>query len=280
VKKIKEIKEKYFNKLRQSIDNQNEIDAVFHRLLFHFYNISRLDFFLNPEKEIDEKAIVDALDSLKKGIPWQYIAGEIDFCDLRLKVNKNVLIPRPETEELIRWIIDDYRELPPKKILDIGTGSGVIAIALAKHFKQSEVTAIDNSKEALDMAKENAQINQVEIDFVLKDILQTKEMTTGYDIIVSNPPYVRESEKKYMKKNVLDYEPVQALFVPDGDPLIYYKKIIDLFTQNIKAGGKLYFEINEFMKEELTGFLLSKGFKNFEFRKDIFDKWRMLRIAK
>ncbi len=278
MKKIEKIKKKYLDSLSAQIDDIREIEAIFHRLLFHFHGLSRIDYIMDKNLEIEERDLLKALEQLKTGKPWQYIAGEVDFFDISLFVNENVLIPRPETEELVQWIIEEYKEKSPKNILDIGTGSGTIAISLAKNFPQAKVTAIDLSKKALEIAQKNAIRNKVTIEWIQTDVLKLNSLNYNYDIIVSNPPYVRMKEKKLMKKNVLDFEPETALFVPDQDPLLFYKKIIQLYI-NQEPKGKLYFEINEFLKSELENFLVEQSISNYTFKKDLYDKWRMLRIT-
>ncbi len=278
MKKIEIIKKEYIDTLSNNIENSKEIEAIFHRLLFHFHGLSRIDYIMDKNLEIEERDLLEALEQLKTGMPWQYIAGEIDFFDISLFVDKNVLIPRPETEELIQWIIEDHKEKLPKNILDIGTGSGAIAINLAKYFPQTKVTAIDISEKALKIAKKNAIRNNVIIEWIHTDVLKLNSLNNNYDIIVSNPPYVRIKEKKLMKKNVLNFEPETALFVPDHDPLLFYKKIIQLYI-NQGSKGKLYFEINEFLKSELETFLVEQSISKYIFKKDLFDKWRMLRIS-
>jgi release factor glutamine methyltransferase len=279
VKKVKEILEIYKNELRQTLYDSREIEAIFYILLEHLEQISKIDSLLNPLQKVNEQNLLLALQKLKKGTPWQYILGYTFFKGLKLKVNNDVLIPRPETEELVEWIINENKEITPVKILDIGTGSGAIAIALAKAFPEAQIFAMDISPEALKIAKENAKENKVNIHFFEQNILEIKKLDINFDIMVSNPPYVREQEKKWMKKNVLDFEPSLALFVPDYNPLIFYENILELFINN-RSDAKLYFEINEFLKTELENLLKKKGLNQFVFKKDIFDKWRMLRIDK
>ncbi len=256
-----------------------EIDAIFYKLLEFFHHIKRLDLAMNPNLQIDEKKMLEALKKLSHQEPWQYITGKTEFFGLLLKVNKNVLIPRPETEELVDWIIKENQTNEKIRILDIGTGSGAIAIALAKKIQNSEVFALDIDSKVLEIATNNASINNVDIHFFQQNILDDFLCKEKFDIMVSNPPYVRESEKQQMKKNVLDFEPELALFVSDENPLIFYDRIMDIFMKYSSRQAKLYFEINEYLKPELTNLLQSKNFVDFEFRKDIFDKWRMLRIS-
>ena len=220
------------------------------------------------------------MEELKKEVPIQYLLGKTHFYGLDFEVNENVLIPRPETEELVEWIINENKAIDKKKkvkILDIGTGSGCIAISLAKNLPNAEVYAIDVSKKALETAKRNAISNNVEIIFMLKNVLELEILKSNYDIIVSNPPYVRNLEKEEIKKNVLDYEPHLALFVEDNDALIFYRKIASLAQKNLLENGQLYFEINQYLGKEMTDLLEEMNFKNIELRKDIYDNDRMIK---
>jgi len=210
--------------------------------------------------------------------PIKYILGETEFYGLRLKVNPAVLIPRPETEELVDWIIHDCNVQNPV-ILDIGTGSGCIPIALSKNLIGATIESWDISNEALMVARMNAEINKVNIDFIYADVLRLTHpaQKQEFDIIVSNPPYITESEQLLMLKNVLDYEPHVALFVPTADPLIFYRKIADIAITQLNSGGKLFFEINEQFGNETADLLSLKGFKNIVLRKDINGKNRMIK---
>ena len=265
----------------------NEIDTFFYLLTETYLKLKRVDVALNPDKEINkaiEKKFYSALAKLKKEIPIQYIIRETEFYGLPFYVDKNVLIPRPETEELVSWIVREVKikkpspsKLEPYNILDIGTGSGCIAIALAKNLPQVKIWALDVSKKAIEVAQNNAKLNQVNIQFLNKDILTLKSLPVKFDSIVSNPPYVRELEKNEIKNNVLQNEPHLALFVKDNDPLLFYGKIADFAKENLKPKGKLYFEINQYLGKETVQLLKEKGFKNIELKKDIFGKDRMIR---
>jgi release factor glutamine methyltransferase len=197
-------------------------------------------------------------------------------------LNSNVLIPRPETEELIYWITSQFKNDSSKnlKILDIGTGSGCIAVSLAKLIPNAEVSAMDISREALQTAQENAKINQVQMHFMEADVLKMHSLETSFDIIVSNPPYVLAHEKSKMRENVLNFEPHQALFVPDTNPLIFYEKIADLAIRHLNKNGQLFFEINEAYGNEVRDLLVEKGFVDVELKKDLFGKLRMVRGRK
>ena len=235
----------------------------------------------------------DIVARLKNNEPLQYILGKTEFYSLPFLVTPEVLIPRPETEELVEWILSD--SLPEKPyILDIGTGSGCIAVSLAKKTPDATVDAWDNSEKAISVASQNAILNNVKVNFfnqdVLKviqdvfkvnqDLLKEASSTISYDIIVSNPPYICESEKKDIEKNVLHFEPHNALFVSDENPLIFYKRIAEISFAILKNGGKLYFEINRSHGQEIIELLKSKGFSDIELRKDISGNYRMIKAVK
>lgn len=235
----------------------------------------------------------DIVARLKNNEPLQYILGKTEFYSLPFLVTPEVLIPRPETEELVEWILSD--SLPEKPyILDIGTGSGCIAVSLAKKTPDATVDAWDNSEKAISVASQNAILNNVKVNFfnqdVLKviqdvfkvnqDLLKEASSTISYDIIVSNPPYICESEKKDIEKNVLHFEPHNALFVSDENPLIFYKRIAEISFAILKNGGKLYFEINRSHGQEIIELLKNKGFSDIELRKDISGNYRMIKAVK
>jgi len=275
-----------FHKELKNLFPINEIDTFFYLLTETHLKLKRVDIALNPDKEIHkeiEKKYYSALAKLKKEIPIQYIIGETEFYGLPFYVDKSVLIPRPETEELVSWIVREVKikkpslsEPIPYNILDIGTGSGCIAIALAKNLPKAKVWALDVSEKAIEVAQNNAKLNQVNIHFLNEDILSLKSLPEKFDSIVSNPPYVRELEKNEIKNNVLQNEPHLALFVKDNDPLLFYDKIADFAKENLKPKGKLYFEINQYLGKETVQLLKEKGFKNIELKKDIFGKDRMI----
>lgn len=259
-----------------------EAESFFYIILEDFHQMKRVDLALNPTFVFSEGAIEkwqSVLEKLEKEIPIQYILGNAHFYGLEFEVNENTLIPRPETEELVEWIIKNNSKIEgfkDLKILDIGTGSGCIAISLAKNLPHSKVFAIDVSEKALETAKRNALKNETEVTFLLKNILETEDLEQQFDIIVSNPPYVRNLEKEEIKKNVLDYEPHLALFVEDNDALIFYRKISELAQKNLTENGQLYFEINQYLGTEMMDLLEVKNFKNIELRKDIYDNERMI----
>lgn len=243
--------------------------------------MSRLDVVLNPQRELlegEEEKLKVALERLQQHEPIQYITGHTEFFGLEFGVNKNVLIPRPETEELVEWMLQDLQG-KSVNILDIGTGSGCIAISLARNLPQAVVTAIDISQPALDTASTNAKRNEVKVNFQCADVLKMDELRNVFDVIVSNPPYVRELEKEAMQRNVLEYEPDTALYVRDEDPLLFYRKITALAADNLSSGGKLYFEINQYMGKETEALLKQKNFQT-TLKKDIFGAERMLKGVK
>ncbi|MGG7035451.1 MAG: peptide chain release factor N(5)-glutamine methyltransferase [Flavobacterium sp.] len=274
---------KLFNKELSPVFDAEEAESFFYLILENKHQLKRIDLALNPDLVFSDEEIHNwniILEQLKQQVPVQYILGETAFYGLDFEVNSNVLIPRPETEELVQWIIDeDSRVQRTKKIkiLDIGTGSGCIAVSLAKNIPNSEVFAIDISKNALATAQKNAQKNGVEVVFFEKNILETVDLEQEFDIIVSNPPYVRFLEKEEIRKNVLDYEPHLALFVNDNNPLIFYRKIAQLAQKNLSENGKLYFEINQYLGKEMVDLLENMNFKNVELRKDIYGNERMIK---
>ncbi|SHF87108.1 release factor glutamine methyltransferase [Salegentibacter echinorum] len=260
-----------------------EAHSFFFMLTQAYFKVSRLDLALNPNIEIDATE-ADKLEQAKLRLlqhePIQHILGTTEFFSLNFQVSKDVLIPRPETEELVQWILDDVSANDSTiKLTELGTGSGCIAISLAKSLSGSKISAVDISEKALKIAKLNANKNEVFIDFSLQDILELEQLPENQDVIVSNPPYVRELEKKAMQRNVLDYEPEQALYVADHDPLIFYKQIANLAKKSLIPDGKLYFEINQYLAAETEKLLQDQGFTT-ELRKDIFGNYRMLKGIK
>lgn len=262
-----------------------EIQGFYALLLQDKLGINRVEAVLQSEKIIDTSTEIECRDLLKRlenQEPIQYILNRTHFCDLPFVLNANVLIPRPETEELVYWMVSHLEINFQKKlqILDIGTGSGCIAVSLAKLLPKAEVSAMDVSREALQTAQENAKINQVHIHFIEADVLKMNSLETSFDIIVSNPPYVLNTEKSKMRNNVLNFEPHQALFVPDTNPLIFYEKIADLAINSLHKNGLLFFEINEAYGNEVRDLLVEKGFVDVELKKDLFGKNRMIRAKR
>lgn len=280
-----------------------EIDTFFFLLIEEYLGLLRIDYVLKPNFEITGEKLQIlrlALTRLKNEEPIQYIIGKTEFFGYPFFVNNNTLIPRPETEELVEWILDEVRDkrqsaiqrMEEKKIniLDIGTGTGCIPISLAKNVSNSKISAIDISIDALKVAKQNAELNSVNINFIKKDILKTKSLNDVvfredlsqnvlFDVIVSNPPYVRELEKVEIKNNVLQNEPHLALFVADNNPLTFYEKIADLAIQHLSKNGVLFFEINQYLGKETVNLLIEKGFKEVMLKKDVFQNDRMIKAT-
>lgn len=274
----KEYRNNFIEKLTPIYDVL-EAESFFYIILEDFHQMKRIDLALNPTFEFSDSEVekwTSVLEQLENQIPIQYILGNAHFYGLEFEVNENTLIPRPETEELVEWIIKQNGFSTEIKILDIGTGSGCIAISLAKNLPHAKVFALDVSEKALETAKRNALKNQVEVAFLLKNILETEDLEQHFDIIVSNPPYVRNLEKVEIKKNVLEFEPHLALFVEDNDALVFYRKISELAQKNLSDNGQLYFEINQYLGSEMIDLLALKNFQNIELRKDIYDNDRMI----
>lgn len=298
---------RYYAGELEKLYGSDEANALIMILLEHYFNIDKIKIALEPDLRLSESELLTlhfAVKELLKNRPIQYIIGETEFCGMRFFVNENVLIPRPETEELVNNLaVTPNSSFRPKRsgvetrakrefsplvkkspanvsILDIGTGSGCIAISLAKLIPNSDVTAVDISEKALEVAKKNAEANGVNVHFVHDDILQptiAELIDNQFDIIVSNPPYVCESEKAEMRANVLDHEPSSALFVPDSDPLVFYRKILEFAQKTLKPNGQIWFEINEKFGKETAELCREKGFKNVEIIKDFRGKERVVR---
>lgn len=314
---------KYFQTQLTDIYPTTEIQSFFSIVIEESLELRRIDAITRPDFEISSEQLAtlqQAIDRLKQQEPIQYIVEKTEFFGLPFYVNEHVLIPRPETEELVEWILGAVAEVQSARatksqrykgtklqsgkvaesthfvisslpsgqtgevekslsFLDIGTGSGCIPIALKKKLVASEVSAIDISENALQVAQKNAKLNEVEINFIQKDILNTSDLNDQYDIIVSNPPYVRELEKAEMNKNVLHHEPELALFVADNNPLMFYRKIAELAKIHLKENGFLFFEINEYLGKETISLLSSLGFQKIKLKKDFFGKDRMIRAS-
>jgi release factor glutamine methyltransferase len=283
---IKDVFEDYREQINGVYDI-NETEAITLLVIAEVTGMSRASIKAFPERELtieQSGQIKSTLAELKTGKPIQYILGVTEFYGLPFKVNPYVLIPRPETEELVEWILYSEGERLKVKgerlsLLDIGTGSGCIAISLKKNLAYAEVSAIDISEGALQTAKDNAVLNEVDVNFIQADILNIKpgNESAQYNIIVSNPPYVTLDDKKQMHSNVTDFEPHTALFVPEHDPLIFYRAIADFALNNLIANGLLYFEINENLGKETVELLADKGFKNLSLRKDMSGRDRMIK---
>ena len=264
--------------------SESEIHVLGMLILEKLIGFSRIWLLIHKELKLnDEQNIIASqyLERLKNHEPIQYILGETEFYGLKFKVNPSVLIPRPETEELVEWVKPPH---PPKggflsgtpTLLDVGTGSGCIAVALKKKFPSANVSAMDISPEALALAKENAALNEVNIEFIQDDILHPAATDRKWDVIVSNPPYIPASEQRYLHKNVTDFEPHLALFVQDNDPLIFYRKIAEFALSHLTAGGRLYVEIHQSLGRQCCQLLESMGFQSVELRKDLSGNDRMI----
>ena len=261
--------------------SSREIESITRLIFEKVLGLSRLQIHLHPQITITEANLVqikEILNRLMQFEPIQYILGATEFYGLIFKVTPAVLIPRPETEELVDWIISDYKNISPT-ILDIGTGSGCIPISLMKNLPEATAEAWDISEDALSVATENASNNQVKINFRQVDVLNPmlSSETKKFDIIISNPPYVTNSEQSAMLKNVTDHEPQIALFVSDSDPLVFYRAIARIALTKLKRGGNLYFEINEKFSSETVHLLDIMGFKQIQIKKDINSKERMIK---
>ena len=267
----------YFIKQLNGIAQEREIISWAYISIDYLLGYNRSECIIHADMDISSDVsdrLRQIISDLKTNKPIQHIVGETEFYGLKFKVNEHTLIPRPETEELVQWILEHEFT----SALDIGTGSGCIPIALKKN-KDAEITAIDMSESALWVAKENAKMNEVEINFLLQDILKTTTLPK-VDVIISNPPYLLVKEKELMLANVLDNEPHLALFVPNNNPLLFYKKISDLAFKSLSKNGLLFFEINERFGKETVGILKSIGFVDIELKKDINDKNRMIKATK
>lgn len=282
--KLKEIKSK-FNDDLHGIYPGLEIDSFFKLLSEAYLNLSPVEIVLQSDMEIEpaiQEKFSAALKRLKAYEPIQYIIGRTEFFGLPLKVNPDTLIPRPETEELVKLTLQEVAEANTAeklRILDIGTGAGCIAVALAKNLPDAEISAMDVSEEALKVAEENAKINKVDVHYFQGDILTMESLPEKYHFIVSNPPYVRLSEKRMMDSNVVDFEPELAIFVTDEDPLLFYRKIAQLAKRQLTENGKLFFEINEYLGEDLLALIIDEGLENIHLIKDIYGKNRMLKCS-
>jgi release factor glutamine methyltransferase len=282
--KIKDIV-RFFNEELNGIYDPEELAAMIRYCFEEFSGLKGAMLNDRNETTVSESELLKynfAVKDLKKEKPLQYIFGRADFYGLKFSVNEHVLIPRPETEELVHTIIQDSKGRKDLRILDVGTGSGCIPVTLKKHLPGAELYGIDISEKALELAKENAKNNNVSVSFIREDVLSPfsflrSPLKPEFDIIVSNPPYICESEKESMKKNVLEYEPHLALFVESDDALLFYRKIADMALKLLLPEGKIYFEINAAFGPELEQLLVLKGFKNVTLIKDMSNKNRILR---
>mgnify|MGYP003667525092 CR=1 FL=1 len=257
-----------------------EVNSFFYMMIEHYLKLERFILVLQPEYVLtkkEETPLFAGIEKLKQEMPIQYILETAHFMDLDFTVNPNVLIPRPETEELVRWILDEVDAKASINILDIGTGSGCIAISLAKMLPNASLYALDVSEEVLAVAKKNSVVNNVTVSFLHNDILKEPILQQKFDIIVSNPPYVRVLEKEKMANNVLDHEPGLALFVSDENPLLFYNAITNFAIKHLKTNGNLYFETNQYLGKETQALLEHQNFLAIELRKDMYGNDRMLK---
>lgn len=279
-----QLKTQFHDRLSPLYDAE-EVVRFFELLLNAFESKKRIDLVVDPQLETQQLHLWNqALDALERFEPIQYIIGETEFFGLPFEVTPSTLIPRPETEELVEWILKDAKATSIS-ILEIGTGSGCIPITLAKQLPQAQVISIDVSAEALAVATRNAQRNGVNVHFIHQSVLETEALETCFanqffDVIVSNPPYVRHLEKQEIQPNVLEHEPHLALFVEDEDALLFYRHIGQLAQKHLKIGGKVYFEINQYLGKETVALLEQLGFEEIEIRKDLFGNDRMIRCAR
>ncbi|WP_435313602.1 peptide chain release factor N(5)-glutamine methyltransferase [Cellulophaga fucicola] len=276
---LREIKKIYHTEL-DAIYPVEEVNSFFYMAIEHYLGLQRFILAMQPDYVVakeEEASLFLTINLLKKQVPIQYILGTAHFMGLDFSVSSNVLIPRPETEELVSWILSETPLDREVNILDIGTGSGCIAISLAKNLPNAKVFALDVSKDALLVAKKNADNNGVLVTFLEHNILQEPNLQQKFDVIVSNPPYVRELEKKEMTANVLKHEPSLALFVSDKEPLTFYNAITNFAVKHLNENGKLYFEINQYLGFETQELLEKQDFVTIELRKDMFGNDRMLR---
>ena len=267
----------YFNRELDGYATKNEINSWAYIVIEHLFGYSKADYICNYNQKISKSnfhKIFDIVKELKTYKPIQYIIGETEFFKLKFKLNSSTLIPRPETEELVSWILKHNFS----SVLDIGTGSGCIAITIAK-LTNSNVDAIDICDKALKIAELNAKINSVNVNFILNDILNTEKIP-NYDVIVSNPPYVQKSDILKMNKNVTEFEPHRAIFVDDNNPIVFYRKIASLAIKSLNYGGYIFFEINELYYKEILDLLNKIGFVDITLKNDINDKPRMIKASK
>lgn len=283
---LKEVKNIFHAEL-DAIYGKDEVNSFFFLLIEHYFELERFVLALQPNLNIEkeqETILFKALSELKLDKPIQHITGTAYFMDLDFTVNEHVLIPRPETEELVRWVLDDVKEVKHfLNILDMGTGSGCIPISLDKNLVDAKVYALDVSPQALMVAEENNRTLGANVTFVKADMLSlhsktsAKELDQKFDIIISNPPYVRELEKAEMQNNVIDHEPSLALFVPDEDPLKFYKAVVNFASEHLNKNGCLYLEINQYLGEETKQILQQSNFKTIDLRPDMFGNDRMIK---
>ncbi len=273
----------HFRQKMTDLYDVSEIETLFFMGFEDLFGKKKIDFVLHPNETLSDENLQkwnQFLSKLMLGKPIQYILGTTEFYGLPFIVNENVLIPRPETEELIDWILEDFQQKDEISILDIGSGSGCIPIVLNAKMPQAKIVSWDVSEKALETAQKNNQLNKTKVAFELQDILKVENIPFSVDVMVSNPPYVQITEQAEMKKNVLAFEPHLALFVPENDPLLFYRKIGTLAWQHLNKNGALYFEINQYLGNETMELLRAIGFQNLELRKDFMKNDRMIKAMK
>lgn len=280
--KVKDLVAFFHSELKE-LYSKNEIDELAFRVFERYSKFTRADMTSQLNENVNQSELINIYDAAKKLAayePLQYVLGECFFYKYSFEVNNSVLIPRPETEELVEWIITDHKN-NPISVLDIGTGSGCIPISIQLAIPRAKVSACDISDLALTVAKKNARRNRAEVNFFEADALNMNLDLPKYDLIVSNPPYIKQSEAEQIHQNVKDHEPHLALFVKDNDAIIFYKRIIDLCAEHLKANGCLYFELNPITAEEIKEYAESKGiFSHIELKKDMSGHVRFLRAIK
>ncbi len=264
----------------ESIYGAQESESIAYRMLDLVFGVGKLDFLLN--KELELPASWDRwLKEMVQGKPFQYVVGKEFFRDLVIELNDSTLIPRPETEELVQYMLQVVQKIPtPIRVLDIGTGSGCIPLALKNEYPAAQVFGWDIAENAINQAKLNAQRLNLEVKFQLQNIFEWENREEKWDVIVSNPPYVLDHEKSDMLSHVLEYEPALALFVPDEQPLLFYECIAEMGKNRLNGGGYLFFEINQAFGKEIQEMLIFKGFKEVEVIKDFRGKERFVRSKK
>lgn len=275
----------YYADLLVPLYGSREAAQLMHLLIMHFFGFDKVNMALQPDLRLSESELLQlhfAVKQLLSNKPLQYVLGETEFYGRRFITKAGALIPRPETEQLIDLIIDKEKSRNPLSILDIGTGTGCLAVSLALEFPEAKVTAFDVSAEALEIARENAGLHEVEVDFIKADLLTEKQLYLGLqaDLIVSNPPYVRLSEKALMHKNVTEWEPELALFVPDDDPLLFYRALAQLAAEKLNVGGSIWVEINEAFAKEVMAVFIAYELLNARCFQDFHDKDRFVRAGK
>lgn len=273
----------YIKKALAGYYSVGEAAALGKWILTDCFHLSVADLYAGKDTNFSKESrerLEDILSRVKRYEPLQYIIGETTFCSLSFRVSPAVLIPRPETEELVDWIVADYRGVTGKTVLDVGTGSGCISVALAARLENPRVFSWDVSEAALQVAAENVARNGVEVTLQQVDVLQSDCPVFPIDILVSNPPYIAERERNSMERNVLDWEPGLALFVPDDDPLVFYRRIAEIGWQRLVSCGTLYYEINQAYGGETVELLRSIGYVDVELRKDLSGNDRMIKAVR